>query len=546
MNKDYQNLSKRQLIKELQLLKKQKKYGLVWEEKTEEVVEKCKTQAPILAQKTGGKKWKIQDKDLEKSNNILIQGDNYHALQVLNYTHKEKVDVIYIDPPYNTGKEFIYNDKIVDKEDNFRHSKWLSFMEKRLKLAKNLLKKDGVIFISIDDNEQANLKLLCDEVFGEKNFESIVWKKKGGASNTEKILGNLTEYILCFFKNKKTEVFNYRHIEREYKFADKKGFYNLESVEKTNLGTYERKTMLFSVKNPNTKTIFKPSKDKRWTLGEKKFEELIKKEKIFFDENKKKVFRIKRAEDYELTKNVFYNLLTDLGSMSIGKDELKNLLNDRELFDTPKPTKLIKHLLEISSQKNSIILDFFAGSGTTGHAVLDLNKEDGGNRKFILVTNNENKICEKVTYKRLSKVIKGYKNKKGEKVEGLGGNLEYLKTQFVDVENIKKVSDKKKVEFTHQAGWMIALKEDCLEEVEKNQYFQIFTNGKDKFVGIYFRENLEKISELEKKLFDKKEVKLYIFSHGASDFSVEYESHKNVKVENIPEPILKIYEGLNK
>ena len=206
-----------------------------------------------------------------------------------------------------------------------------------------------------------------------------------------------------------------------------------------------------------------------------------------------------------------------------------------------------------------------AGSGTTGHAVLDLNKEDGGNRKFILCTNNELNglekelrekglseeeieeygICRRITHKRIKKVIKGYKKQNGEKVKGLGGSLEYFKTEFVDVENIESVSDKKKLEFTYNAGQMIALKEDAFKEVVKNKFYQIFTDEKDKFVGIYFRENLDKLAEMEKKILDKKDVKLYLFSYGVNDYKKDYTEYKNVTVKDIPEPILKIYKSLN-
>ncbi len=206
-----------------------------------------------------------------------------------------------------------------------------------------------------------------------------------------------------------------------------------------------------------------------------------------------------------------------------------------------------------------------AGSGTTGHAVLNLNKEDGGNRKFILCTNNELNglekelrekglseeeieeygICRRITHKRIKKVIKGYKKQNGEKVKGLGGSLEYFKTEFVDVENIENVPDKKKLEFTYNAGQMIALKEDAFKEVVKNKFYQIFTDEKDKFVGIYFKENLDKLSEMEKKILDKKDVKLYLFSYGKNDFKKDYVKYKNVIVKDIPEPILKIYKKLN-
>ncbi|MCX8179110.1 MAG: site-specific DNA-methyltransferase, partial [Candidatus Aenigmarchaeota archaeon] len=181
MSKDnYENWTKEELIEEIKRLKKRKKYGLIWEDKPEEVVELCKKKLPVL--KEVKSKEIITDKN--KPVNLLIEGDNYHALSVLNYTHAGKIDVIYIDPPYNTGnKDFIFNDHYVDKEDAYRHSKWLSFMERRLKLAKNLLKDTGVIFISIDDNEVAQLKILMDDsdLFGAHNFIAILPRKSGVA-----------------------------------------------------------------------------------------------------------------------------------------------------------------------------------------------------------------------------------------------------------------------------------------------------------------------------------------------------------------------------
>ncbi|MDP3048585.1 MAG: site-specific DNA-methyltransferase, partial [Thermodesulfovibrionales bacterium] len=196
--KDSQNSSKEKLLAEIERLKKElkkkKKYGLVWEEKPEEVVEMCKQKLPVL--KEVKSKEVITDPD--KPVNLLIEGDNYHALSVLNYTHEKKVDVIYIDPPYNTGnKDFTFNDKYVDLEDGFRHSKWLAFMEKRLKLAKNLLKDAGVIFVSIDDNEIAQLKSIMDEIFGENNFiQLLVWHNKYTVSNDAKYFSGQHEYIL--------------------------------------------------------------------------------------------------------------------------------------------------------------------------------------------------------------------------------------------------------------------------------------------------------------------------------------------------------------
>ena len=178
--KNFQTWSKEDLVREVEKLSKRKKYGIVWEDKIEDVAELCKEKLPVLVED----KSKEIATDSNKPTNIFIEGDNYHALSVLNYTHSKKIDIIYIDPPYNTGndKEWKYNDKWVDREDSYRHSKWVSFMGKRLKLAKNLLARNGIIFISIDDNEVAQLKLLCDEIFGEDNFiEQIIWKNKYGA-----------------------------------------------------------------------------------------------------------------------------------------------------------------------------------------------------------------------------------------------------------------------------------------------------------------------------------------------------------------------------
>lgn len=360
----------------------------------------------------------------------LIIGENYDALKNLIATYTDKqgnglIDVIYIDPPYNTDKskedgndykeevegknKFIYRDK-------YTRDGWLNMMNERLKLAKKLLSDNGVIFISIDDSEQAYLKILCDEIFGEENFESFIWQKKGGASNTEKIIGCLTEYVLCFFKKKKPGIFRYREIERKYTNRDAKGKYNLAGIEKTNAGVYARPTMLFEIIDPKTGVSFRPSNGMRWTLGEKSINKMIKNGQLYFDYEKQKVYQIKRPEDYEESNNVFYNLLIDYGSLSTAKDEIEEILGYREIFDTPKPTELIKELLKISTKSNSLILDFFAGSGTTGQAVMELNEEDGGNRKFILVTNNENDIATKITRERLYRVITG-KGSKGEDFE---------------------------------------------------------------------------------------------------------------------------------
>lgn len=372
--------------------------------------------------------------DWENTQNIYIEGDNLEALKLLQESYLGKVKMIYIDPPYNTGKDFVYKDNFHknnednDKDINYKndeeeinfsksnelflntesngrfHSDWCSMIYSRLKLARNLLSDDGVIFISIADTELSNLTKICEEIFSKNNIEIFVWKKKGGAGNTEKIIGVLTEYIICCFVNKKPYDLNYQKFKRIYKYNDEKGGYNLEGIEKTNLGAYERKTMLFPIVDPKTGENFYPSKDMRWTIGEETTRSLIAQEKLYFDYPNHRVKRIKRAEDYEESQNVYYNLLLNEGSLASAKDECNVLLGNREIFDTPKPIDLLLTLQKIASAKNSIILDFFSGSATTAHACMQLNAEDGGNRKFIMV-----QLPEKTDEK--SEAFKaGYKN----------------------------------------------------------------------------------------------------------------------------------------
>jgi len=557
--KDLAEYTKDELIKELQLLKRQKKYGLVWENHTEEVVERCKTEAPILVVK---KDKQIKDKDKNKPINILIEGDNYHALQVLNYTHKGKIDVIYIDPPYNTGnKDFIYNDSYVDKEDNFRHSKWISFMESRLRLARNLLKKDGVIFISIDDNEMAQLKLLCNGIFGEENFVgAFVKQSKVGGGSDSKFVVKEHEYVLVYARNINiADSFFTEHDEeylKRYKEVDEQGKYFWDTFARPGL----KNPINYDVVAPDGTVI-----NGDWIRSKTRFEKDILNGDIRFLKKKDDSWSVQFKQRLNVSGKKPRSMTSDFGGTIDGKNDLVSIFGDKIPFAYPKSIKYIKTLIKFTQKKDLLVLDFMAGSGTTGHAVLDLNKEDGGNRKFILCTNNElnglekelkekglskeeieeHGICRRITHQRIKKVIEGYKKPNGEKVKGLGGSLEYFKTEFVDVENIDKVSDKKKLEFTYEAGQMIALKEDTFKEVAKNKFYQIFTDEKDKFVGIYFRENLDKLPEMEKKILDKKDVRLYLFSYGVNDFKKDYTEYRNVIVKDIPEPILKIYKSLN-
>lgn len=540
---EYELLEKIKVFElEIKKLKKQKKYGLVWEDKPEKIVEDCKTNVPILRLKEKSKTINpIITTDDSRDDNILIEGDNYHALSVLNYTHKGKIDVIYIDPPYNTGSnDFIYNDKIVDKEDTFRHSKWVSFMEKRLRLAKELLKKDGAIFVSIDDNEQAHLKVLCDHIFGEENFiDCIVWDKKSSAKGVppKNMMVNVHEYILSYQKGDGFKFIGKERTEESGKFKnpdnDPRGPWRESNIKSTTKSADQA----FTIVDPRTGKSYTNT----WAFSKNSLDRMIDEGRILWKDSlpKQKEFMFEMSnENMAITSNwgVF-----DAQSTTVF---LKEILPDVK-FDNPKPINLIEYLLKVVLKKDATILDFFAGSGTTGHAVLDLNKQDGGNRKFILCTNNENNICEEVTYERIKRVISGYKGKDGEKVEGIGGNLRYYKTDLVNIEKLHNTPDQAKVKLTYQAGEMIGLKENTLTEVEKNEWWQIF-EGKNKTTAIYFKEDKEKLVELVDKLESKKQkTVLYIFSWGKNEYKSEYSS-QYIKVEDIPEPILEVYKEINK
>jgi adenine-specific DNA-methyltransferase len=545
------NQTQEKLLAEIERLKKElkkkKKYGLVWEEKPEDVVEMCKEKLPVL--KEVKNKEIITDKN--KPINLLIEGDNFHALSVLNYTHKGKIDVIYIDPPYNTGnKDFIYNDHYIDKEDGYRHSKWLSFMGKRLKLARSLLKDTGIIFISIDDNEVAQLKVLMDDknygLFGEANFVAqFIWNKKTGRQNDAKFVSTNHEYILCYLKDSNKGKINLlprtEELNNSYKNPDNdpRGPWTsvtLQAKSGTEANVYE-------ITFPN-KNKWKPPRGTYPKFRKDKLLELYHDNRIWFGEKGKNVPRLKKFLS-EVQQGLIPNTLLmadEVGNTQRAKEDYKKVLSNIN-FDNPKPLQLIKYLGIIGGNKNATVLDFMAGSGTTGHAILELNQLDDGNRKFILCTNNENKICEEVTYPRIQKVIKGYlKNGNGEKVVGLGGNLKYFKTNFVDY---KESTDRNKIKLTKEAVEMLCVKEGTFELVLNNGDFKIFKNH-DHYAGIIFDQLA--IKNFKKAIKDiKGKISVYIFSLGDDSFEDEFEDIKQkVKLSPIPEAILKVYRRIYK
>lgn len=448
-----------------------KKYGLVWEQHEEAVDIQMRDNIPVFTECT--------DKEINVSAdgvyNFILEGDNLHSLRLLEKTHAGRVDVIYIDPPYNTGNSFRYNDTIVGDEDSFKHSKWLSFMNERLRLASTLLTEKGIIFISINDYEGAPLKLLCDDVFGEKNFVGqLTWESTTQPTNAGSARFSLqkkVESIYCYAKNKSARTgFVLREIESDLKYPHlgKHGACRFEIIEKSDAGAYRRDSMKFQILGQY------PREGKRWQIGEDTARALEAAGKVEIVDGmvKKAVY----PED-ELDKRKFEPFWSHLkaenvGTAQNGKDELNTIIGKPVGFDTVKPTRLIKELLS-HFPNDSLILDFFAGSGTTGQAVMEMNKEDGGSRQFILCTNNEDNICEEVTYERIRHVINGYKD-----TAPVASNLKYYRTDFVskDAEDVSEeliAHITEMVQLEHGikidgSEYLIIMNDDELDALEQN------------------------------------------------------------------------------
>lgn len=407
-----------------------KRYGLVWEEHEEAVDVMMRDNIPVFTEVKEREICMVPGEDY----NFLLEGDNLHSLHLLEKTHRGKVDVIYIDPPYNTGgKDFKYDDTFIDEKDGFRHSKWLSFMYERLKLARDLLKDSGVMFISIDDNEMAQLKLLCDEIMGINNFVGmILWKKKTNGNNMG-WLPPVHDYILCYSKSIES-IFDmgYELSEQDImsKYSnpdnDPRGPWTTTDLSANHVGPY------FMITNPKTGESFYPPEGRYWVFNENEVNKRIEDGRIIFGKsgNARPVQRV-FAKDRGISKRKAESWWDKQGMNSDATQELKDIFGVAKVFTHPKPVELLCNIIKIACAKEATILDFFAGSGTTAQAVLELNKEDGGQRKFILCTNNENNICEEITYQRIKTVITGKRQDGSEYSEGIPANLKYYHTDFV-------------------------------------------------------------------------------------------------------------------
>jgi adenine-specific DNA-methyltransferase len=617
MKNKFDNWTITELIKELEKFSKKKKYGLVWEDKPEDVVNQCKEKYPVLEE--------VKDKELkDKSSyetNLLIEGDNYHALSVLNYTHQKKIDFIYIDPPYNTGsKDWKYNNNYVDKEDPYRHSKWISFLYHRLLLAKDLLKNNGIICVTIDDYEMPRLWLLMEEIFGEANNLGIVAiRNNPKGRKTERKVSLVHEYAIFFgrtkhAKIKKLEVeiqnktHNYKKDENDEwylptnlrkpgadslakrkngKISDR--YYPIYVDSKTGEISVSKKfdIEIYPVDANDEKRIWRRSKDvieKMYKEGDLWHQKIRGTDQI--------QFKFRGGLDGEPPQSLWID--SRFSASEHGTKVLDLILGSREKFNYPKSAYAVEECIKIAcKEKNAVILDFFGGSGTTGHAVLEMNKRDNGNRQFILCTNNENDIANDVCYPRLSNVIKGYQfkgvnkeiifeKKLNEKVlrniddsfeyfdsikeefkdkytnyeikvesdhlrlyglkkisgkkDGLGGNLKYFKTAFVEA----GTTDKNKINLTKKAVEMLCVKENTFDSEKINHNYKIFKNQNNHMAIIFDHKGIEDFIQHIEHIDNF--FRVYIFTLSDDDFFDEFEHIKHkIKIIPIPESILRIY-----
>ena len=526
----------------IELLRKQKKYGLVWEDKPEDVEERLREELPVLIEDTGKA---IVSEDTDAPNHILIEGDNLEALTALAYTHEGQIDVIYIDPPYNTGnKDFVYNDQFVDKEDSYRHSKWLSFMSKRLRIAKRLLSDKGVIFISIDDNEQAQLKLLCDEVFNQNNYVGeFAWQKRKGGGNDSAYIAIDHEYVLVyansiFSLDEKWRIPYEAEYLKRYNKEDANGRFYYDTLSRPGLNN----PIIYDVVCPDGSVIKKGT----WQISEDTFKVELEKGNVDFIKNKQGGYTVVHKVRIPERGRVIRSIISDVSNKDAA-DEMFDIFGNKKIFSNPKPKDLIYKLIQLSSKTNSTLLDFFAGSGTTLHATMQLNAEDGGHRKCILVTNNENNICEEVTYERNKRVIQGYTTPKGEEVPGLTGNtLRYYRTDFISRDR----SPRNMRALVAASTDLLCIKNDIYKEAKlagrniNPKIARYFAEGGRSMLVIYDERAISAIVKiLETVEPGKEKIKVYVFSAGSYAYDDEFEEVADkVELCALPDAIYQAYQ----
>ena len=592
--KSIEGLSQNERAYLIELVNTKKRYGLVWEDKTEVMEELLLQNLPVLKEviekrilgaqietnaitKTHELFESENDNQVLKyaPNHVLIEGDNLHALTSLSFTHEDKIDVIYVDPPYNTGsrEDFIYNDHYVDKEDAFRHSKWLSFISKRLNIAKRLLKANGVIFCSIGDDEISQLTLLFNEIFTEDNKIGTITRVAKTAGDMGNYFAPSKDYILVYAKNKSLltnfkddvdeSLFKKTEIEGDKigeKYRDDVAFYQASQKDL-------RPNQKYFVDCPDGSKVIPPCSiqdeimrdgDGRWRWSKETY--LLNKHLLVFKQTKKSPLLDEngiRAKWNVYTKS-YLNDRSEKGASP--RDYLDQFINRKGAdlikqydidFSFSKPFELIQHLIKITNKSNDItVLDFFAGSGTTLHAVMNLNSMDNGKRTCIITTNNESNICEEVTYPRCERIIKLYTNKKGEEMPYFpNNNLRYYKTEFVPSQK----SEINKRLLTNASTDLLCIREDCYIDITKINNFskkqcKIFTNNFGKYLVVVYhsRQQLQvcdQIVDYIKTLKDISEkIRLYAFSPEKETLSEDFiEVADKIDAVPLPEAIYNAY-----
>jgi adenine-specific DNA-methyltransferase len=485
------------------------------------------------------------------SGNKIIHGDNLEALKALLPEYEGKVKCIYIDPPYNTGNEsWVYNDNVNDpkikkwlgqvvgkeSEDLTRHDKWLCMMYPRLKLLHKLLSDDGALFISIDDNEQANLKLVCDEIFGGANLVSnMIWQKRKGGGNDSFYVAVDHEYLICYVKDKSFQKEKWRvayegdYLKR-YRESDNDGRFYWDTLSRPGLNN----PIIYDVVCPDGSVI----KDGTWQISKATFDNEIENGNVNFIKNKSGGYTVVRKVRMPEGK-VFRSIINDTTNKDAA-DEMEIFLDNKKGFSTPKPTKLIDHVLQLVTDENSIILDSFAGSGTTAHSVLQLNSKDNGNRKFILIQVDETDkkgqpidIAETITAERVKRVIKGYGDK-----EGTGGNFDFYELgqpMFLEDENLNELVGIEKIRqyvyYTETKGSLIETKHN------DNKHFL----GKHNDTAYYFNYEEDGTTTLDHAFLAtmKTKAEQYVIYADNCLLTKDYMTKHNIIFKKIPRDITK-------
>lgn len=520
----YDKYSRDDLIRLLRERDRKPKFGLVWER--DEIDHDNSVNNDFIA----------LDYDPELSHgeepheNLLIEGDNFDALRYLRMTHAGKVKCIYIDPPYNTGnKDFIYNDHFLDPDDVYKHSKWLEFMYRRLILARDLLREDGVMFVSIGEEEVSHLSLLMDQVFPGMKVATFVWRRRSGANDAKgAFVSPDHEYVLCYggpefsFSGEEKDLSRYTNPDK-----DPRGPWVRSDLtcNKTHL---ERPTLYYPITDPNTGIEYQCSKNRVWAHEKNRMKSLIAEGKVLFPESedgtptyKRHVSELKKTEKPLSTWIVPFSENTpdedDIEIMQSGMTQegtklIQQMLGSKA-FSYPKPLSLLVNLIKQSTSKNDLILDFFAGSATTAHAVMQVNAEDEGSRKFIMVSSTEandsepdKNVCRDVAQKRLIAAIEGYSYKSGKNnkdVEGLGGEFAYLRTKHIPVETVFN-------EIQHEQIWtaLQLIHENGFGHYKDKAVIQV-RESQNSFIAYIPKLTDEALEKVQNAVKDKTSVTLY-------------------------------------